>query len=123
MELCGTIEANGLLPEMIREGIAHLLDRGGRTIDRRFDLRELLAIFQTAKKSTQQQFRDCMGFSPKEVLELKETFKLYESGGLGRIGHKDLIRLLEDTLPNMAHSRAMRPIFESVMAQADQDGD
>lgn len=122
-ELCVTIPACGIIPEIIGGVFAHELDRPGHSTDRSIDLKELLAIFQIAKKSTRQQFRDCMGYSPKEVLELKEKFKVYESGGLGRIGHKDLIRLLEDTFPNMAHSRTMRPIFEGIIAQADHNGD
>jgi Ca2+-binding EF-hand superfamily protein len=122
-ELCETMEACGILPGMISGILTQELDQARRSTDRSVDLRELLAIFQIAKNSARQQFRDCMGFSPKEVLELKEKFKTYESGGLGRIGHKDLIRLLRDTFPNMAHTKTMRPIFESIIAQADNNGD
>jgi len=122
-ELCETTETCGLVPEMIRGVITQELDRVGPSVDRSVDLRELLAIFQIAKRDTRKQFRECMGFSPKEVVELKKTFKYYESGGLGRIEHKDLIRLLEDTFPNMAHTKTMRPRFESVIAQADHNRD
>merc|ERR1740138_1642152 len=53
---------------------------------------------------------------------MKECFASYDDDGSGDISSKELIRLIEDMFPAMAHDPGFRPKLAQLMTEIDADG-
>ncbi|CAK9105640.1 unnamed protein product, partial [Durusdinium trenchii] len=53
-----------------------------------------------------------------EVRDLKLLFQRYDVNGNGWINKKELVQLVEDVVPEIAHEKAMRPQLLSLMSAA-----
>jgi Ca2+-binding EF-hand superfamily protein len=122
-EASPVIEALGFVPEMMR-GMIHEEMKKVKELEGKSEmsLHRLLAMLKEAKKQVRAHFREHYGFSPRETLELKAIFRQYDSGN-GQIGNKELIRLVEDVFPTMAHSKEMRPKLLQIVKKVDVNGD
>jgi Ca2+-binding EF-hand superfamily protein len=89
--------------------------------DTAIDLKRFAHIVKCFRKMGRQFFRDNCGFSPKELEELKCVFKSYDADGGGEIANRELIQLVEDVFPDMAHDKAMRPKLLQIMETVDSD--
>jgi Ca2+-binding EF-hand superfamily protein len=116
------LEACGLAQDAVRKVLEEELDMSERP-DRTVDVLGLVVVFDKARKAGRKQFRDNMGFSPKEMVQLRETFKTYETPGLGHIGAADIIRLMEGTVPNLVHTKTLRSALQGFYQQVDTDRD
>merc|ERR1711933_415528 len=56
------------------------------------------------------------------IAQMKERFQRYDLDGSGDIGSKELVILLEELFPKMAHDPAMRPQLVKLMKEVDTDG-
>jgi len=55
-------------------------------------------------------------------VELRRRFKAYDQDGSGDIGKKELVLLIEESFPTMAHDAAMRPMLLQMMSEVDANG-
>lgn len=61
------------------------------------------------------------GWTDPEVNYLKLFFQKYDLDKNGRINKKELVQLVEDVVPEMAHERSMRPQLLSLMRSVDEE--
>lgn len=61
------------------------------------------------------------GWTDPEVNYLKLFFRKYDLDRNGRINKKELVQLVEDVVPEMAHERSMRPQLLSLMRSVDEE--
>jgi len=116
MVAAGCVDGKGLTPtfaaeERVKEGNEYLVS---------FD-----SFMRTAirfRKQARRAFRENCGFSDSEISEIRECFRSYDRDGSGDISSKELIRLIEDLFPSMAHSKEMRPKLAQLMQEVDADG-
>jgi len=88
----------------------------------RVDLKSFFGIASRASKASRRAFRKNGGFTSSQVTLLKEIFKRYDLNGSGSLCNKEIIILIEDVLPEMAHDTHMRPELIKLMKEADADG-
>jgi len=92
------------------------------TVGNRVDLKTFMRIAVRASKAARKAFRKNGGFSTSQVAMMKHVFRRYDLDGSGDIDNKELIFLIEDILPEMAHDTNMRPELVRLMREADADG-
>ncbi|CAJ1423291.1 unnamed protein product [Effrenium voratum] len=61
------------------------------------------------------------GWTDPEVENLKVLFQKYDLSKSGRICNKEMIQLVEDIVPELAHERSMRPQLLALVREVDQD--
>jgi len=74
------------------------------------------------QREERRRFRDNGGFSSEEVRELKAKFALYDVDKSGDIGRQELVTLIEEAFPSMAHDPIVRPQLARMIKDADRDG-
>jgi len=85
------------------------------------DLMTILRIVEKGTKDSQKACNENCGFSLKEISEIHQLFCQYDKDGSGDIQKSELIHLIEDFFPDMAHNKAMRPKLLQIMASVDAD--
>jgi Ca2+-binding EF-hand superfamily protein len=89
--------------------------------DNNIESRQFIHIVKTFRKLARQFFQENCCFSSKELEDLKFVFKSYDVDGGGDIGNRELIQLVEDAFPDVAHDKAMRPKLLEIMEKVDRD--
>jgi len=79
------------------------------------------ACFRQAA-SMREVFKRNGGWTDAEVEEFKQVFAQYNIYGDGQITNKELMRLVEDMIPDMARDKSQRPKLLDLMRQVDHDG-
>jgi len=74
------------------------------------------------KRDARAAFRENSGFAPTEIEQFRESFQRYDRDGSGDISKREMVPLIEDSFPTMAHDPAMRPRLIQLVADADADG-
>mmetsp|Transcript_82627 Transcript_82627/g.183496 ORF Transcript_82627/g.183496 Transcript_82627/m.183496 type:complete len:1087 (+) Transcript_82627:87-3347(+) len=74
------------------------------------------------KRLARKAFRENGGFSSEQVAELKARFQKFDTDSSGDIGRKELVTLIEDIFPHMAHDPAVRPQLAAMIKEVDMDG-
>jgi len=74
------------------------------------------------QRESRQIFKNNGGFSTAEVAELRERFERYDVDHSGDIGCKELVVLIEQVFPVMAHDPEVRPQLVLMMKEVDTDG-
>eukprot|EP00930_Biecheleria_cincta_P038673 TRINITY_DN26560_c0_g1_i1.p1 TRINITY_DN26560_c0_g1~~TRINITY_DN26560_c0_g1_i1.p1 ORF type:complete len:1192 (-),score=217.37 TRINITY_DN26560_c0_g1_i1:69-3644(-) len=72
-------------------------------------------------KKMRKTFMTNGGWTDEEVEHYRQIFARYDVWGHGEISSKELVRLVEDTIPEMASDRAMRPQLVGLMKQVNDD--
>lgn len=81
-----------------------------------------LRTFVNYQRKAALAFQENGGFSHEEVKELRERFMHFDADKSGEISKKELIALIEEFFPNMAHDQNNRTQLKAMMKQVDEDG-
>lgn len=112
----GCVDSKGLAPTFSPE---QRVQDGTETLVA-FD--DYIRVAMRFKRGARRAFRENCGFSDSEIAEMRECFRSYDRDGSGDISSRELIRLIEDIFPEMAHSALMRPKLAQLMQEVDADG-
>lgn len=86
------------------------------------DVDNFLRCFLDLKRASRRIFRENGGFTTEETQELRRCFQYYDKDGSGDINNGELILVIEEVFPKMAHDRNMRPTLVQLMKEIDADG-
>lgn len=104
------------------DGKCSMLAAGAEAKDGRMDVRSFLRVAVRASKASRRAFRKNGGFTSAQVDQLQLMFKEYDQTNSGSLCNKEIVLLIEDVLPDMAHDSDMRPELVKLMKDADTDG-
>jgi len=87
--------------------------------EEQLDLDGFVAAVTRLQQKARRVYRENGGFSLKEVRVLKQRFRYYDADNSGDIGKKELVLLIEENFPSMAHDKEMRPALVQMMREVD----
>jgi len=137
LEECGCLDPKGEVPALLPDDITKVGDVSNDTFASQpslswshsrlvtLELVTLQAFLRAAaryRRNARADFRENSGFSHAELQEMRETFDRYDRDGSGDICGKELINIIEDLFPTMAHDPVMRPKLSKMMREIDTDG-
>merc|ERR1711933_345157 len=93
----------------------------GKSGENCVDVRKISQILKYFRTKGREFYQANYGFSAPGLQELKRIFNHYDLDGSGDIGNHEMIQLIEDTFPDMAHDKAMRPKLLQILKKADSD--
>eukprot|EP00927_Polykrikos_kofoidii_P076923 TRINITY_DN73939_c0_g1_i1.p1 TRINITY_DN73939_c0_g1~~TRINITY_DN73939_c0_g1_i1.p1 ORF type:complete len:1041 (-),score=166.53 TRINITY_DN73939_c0_g1_i1:149-3271(-) len=82
------------------------------------NMQGFMRVFLRGKKISRQFRQMHNGFSAAEVAEMKRSFDYYDQDVSGDLKLGELVDLVEDVLPHMAHDPNMRPKLRQILKQA-----
>jgi len=74
------------------------------------------------RSSTRKQVLENCGFSATSVKQLKGDFEKFDEDHSGEISRRELVKLVEQTFPSLAHDLDMRPRLIQMLQDVDSDG-
>lgn len=95
------------------------LCRGNRRAS--FDVNMFVQMATRMHQKARAKFRENAGYTAFELQELQRVFAAYDTNGNGCVSHKELRNLLEDALPDIAHSAKMRPYLRKLLQDVSTD--
>lgn len=87
------------------------------------DCVSFLRLYKTFAAERRRILRETGGFSPSALEDLKLCFEAYDRDSSGEIGQRELVALVQDVFPAMAHDRERRPELQRLMEGVDVAGD
>jgi len=82
-----------------------------------------LRLYKRLHAERRAALRETGGFSPQALEELQKSFVLYDKDGSGEINQRELVDLVQDVFPTMAHDRERRPELQRLMESVDVNSD
>merc|ERR1740129_370688 len=87
------------------------------------DCSGFLRLFKCLTAHRRQALRETGGFTPSALEDLKRCFAQYDRDRSGEIGQRELVALVQDVFPSMAHDRERRPELQRLMESVDVAND
>mmetsp|Transcript_65427 Transcript_65427/g.156442 ORF Transcript_65427/g.156442 Transcript_65427/m.156442 type:complete len:1252 (+) Transcript_65427:325-4080(+) len=109
----GCVNADGDIPRDVANSVEALTQ---------LDLQAMLNVAMQYFRARRKAMRDHFGYTWAEVAQLKEMFRKYDEDNSGDIANRELMHLIEDAIPEMAHDRALRPKLLDVLRMVDRQG-
>eukprot|EP00927_Polykrikos_kofoidii_P073138 TRINITY_DN6920_c0_g1_i2.p1 TRINITY_DN6920_c0_g1~~TRINITY_DN6920_c0_g1_i2.p1 ORF type:complete len:1352 (-),score=237.97 TRINITY_DN6920_c0_g1_i2:102-4157(-) len=106
----GCVDADGNPPAILDEE----LDNEGLGVN----VQGFVAVARRQADANRKAARESGGFSGEELLSLKANFASFDTDGSGSIDSRELSKLVQECLPNMAFSAALRPKLVQILADA-----
>eukprot|EP00929_Paragymnodinium_shiwhaense_P044970 TRINITY_DN23035_c0_g1_i1.p1 TRINITY_DN23035_c0_g1~~TRINITY_DN23035_c0_g1_i1.p1 ORF type:complete len:1110 (-),score=384.64 TRINITY_DN23035_c0_g1_i1:158-3487(-) len=85
------------------------------------DLTGFLRVYQRHRQAMREQRREDCGFSSTEADDMAAAFRRYDTDNSGDIARSELIEVLEDFFPHIAHDKAMRPKLLGVISSVEAE--
>jgi len=117
----GCVDTKGLTPTIPENELVGGDDEDSEGDRMYLTLEVFVRIANKFNKSSRRAFRENSGFSRQEIEAMQEYFESYDRDGSGDISTDELVCLIEDVLPDLAHDASMRPKLASLMRECDAD--
>jgi calmodulin len=100
----GCVDCRGVTPQISAEDLmANLEGKFELSLD------TFIRMATQFLKDARLAFRENSGFSPQEKEQMEEYFAYYDTDGSGDVSAREIVLLITDLFPQMAHDPAMRP--------------
>lgn len=86
------------------------------------DLTSFVRAVTRNARFVRKSIQDNYGFMYQEVNKLRRAYETYDKDGNGCLNDGEIVSLIEDTFPEMAHDKEMRPQLQKMIKEVDQDG-
>jgi len=87
------------------------------------DLEEFLEIANQIRIQQRVAFRHSAGYSPEEVVKMRDVFLKYDADKSGTISNHESRKVITDLFPEFATSAKMRPLLTRLINEVDENGD